>query len=102
VPATEFALNTVDVATPLTSEVTVFDPANVPEAPLTGGVKVTATPLTGPPLKVLTVATRGAANAVLMAVFCPDPLVTTTPAAAVLVRENTAGLAAPATVAFTT
>jgi hypothetical protein len=43
-------------------------------APVAGGVKVTKTPLTGlPPL--VTVATNGSVNAVLIAALCPPPLV---------------------------
>ena len=48
-------------------------PAKVPLAPLPGAVKVTVTPPTGPPF--VTVATRGAANAVFTTAFCGVPLV---------------------------
>jgi hypothetical protein len=43
-------------------------------APDVGAVKVTETPLTGLP-PFVTVATNGLANAVVMAVLCPPPLV---------------------------
>src|ERR1700722_7593852 len=46
----------------------------VPLAPEPGAVKVTVAPLVGDP-PVVTVATSGAANAVLTAVLCPVPLV---------------------------
>src|SRR5215472_6308295 len=82
-PATLFAVNVFDVATPLAFVVAVFTPpANVPLAPEAGGVNVTTTPLTGlPPLSV-TVATSGAANAVLIGALCGVPLVALTFAAA--------------------
>jgi hypothetical protein len=82
-PAVAFAVNVADVATPLAFVVAVFTPpANVPLAPLAGGVNVTTTPLTGLFPESVTVATRGAANAVLIVAFCPEPLVTATFAAA--------------------
>jgi len=82
-PAVAFAVNVADVATPLAFVVAVFTPpANVPLAPLAGGVNVTTTPLTGLFPESVTVATRGAANAVLIVAFCPEPLVTATLAAA--------------------
>ena len=72
--------------------------------PLPGPVNVTATPLTGFPPASLTVATNGAANAVLMVALWPPPLVAVIDAAgpAVLVMENAAAVATPVTVAFTT
>jgi hypothetical protein len=82
-PAVAFAVNVADVATPLAFVVAVFTPpAKVPLAPLAGGVNVTTTPLTGLFPESVTVATRGAANAVLIVAFCPEPLVTATFAAA--------------------
>jgi hypothetical protein len=77
-----FAVNTAEVATPLAFVVAVFTPpANVPLAPLAGGVKVTTTPLTGLFPESVTVATRGAAKAVLIVALWPEPLVTETFAA---------------------
>src|SRR5260370_868016 len=90
-PAVEFAVNVADVATPLAFVVAVFTPpANVPLAPLAGAVKVTVTLLTGLFPVSVTVATNGAANAVLIAVLCPEPLVPVTFAAGPtrLVRSN--------------
>src|SRR5271169_4022645 len=49
-------------------------PAKVPLAPDDGAAKVTVTPLVADP-PVVTVATRGAANAVLTVAVCVDPLV---------------------------
>jgi hypothetical protein len=84
-PAVALAVNVVDVATPLPlvgGAVVVAVPfANVPLAPLPGAVKVTVTPLTGLFPASVTVATKGAANALLIAALCPEPLVTTTFAA---------------------
>jgi hypothetical protein len=60
----------------------VLPPAKVPLAPVVGAVKVTTTPLVGDP-PVVTVATNGAANAVLIGALCPVPLV------AVIVSVNT-------------
>jgi len=98
------AENTAEVATPLLSVVAVFTPpANVPLAPLDGAVKVTVTPLTALPPLSLTVATRGAAKAVLMVALCGVPLVAAIEAAGpgLFVSEKFAGLATPATVAVT-
>jgi hypothetical protein len=82
-PAVALAVNVADVATPLAFVVAVFTPpANVPLAPLAGGVKVTTTPLTGLFPESVTVATNGAANAVLIAALCGVPLVAVTLAAA--------------------
>ena len=77
------AVKTPEVATPFAPVVAVFPPgAKVPLAPAAGGVNVTMTPLTGlPPLSV-TVATNGAAKAVLIVVLWPDPVVAVTFAAA--------------------
>ena len=94
-PAVLFAVNAFEVATPLAFVVAVLPPVNVPLAPLAGGVNVTTTPLTGlPPLSV-TVTTKGAANAVLIAVLCGVPLVAVTFAAApaLLVNEKFAEVA---------
>jgi hypothetical protein len=75
-------VNVADVATPLALVVAVFTPpANVPLAPLAGGVNVTMTPLTGLLPASVTVATRGAAKAVLIVVLCGVPLVAATFAA---------------------
>jgi len=90
------AVNVAEVATPLALVVAVFTPpAKVPLAPLVGGVNVTTTPLTGLFPESVTVATSGAPNAVLIGALCPDPLVTTTFAAApaVLVKEKFAEVA---------
>jgi hypothetical protein len=99
-PTVAFAVNVAEVATPLAFVVPVFTPpANVPLAPLVGAVNVTNTPLTGLFPASVTVATKGATNAVLIAVLCPDPLVTTTLAAGPtrFVSEKFAGVATPAT-----
>jgi hypothetical protein len=95
-PAVAFAVNVADVATPLAFVVAVFTPpANVPLAPLAGGVNVTTTPLTGLFPESVTVATKGAANAVLIVVLCGVPLVAVTFAAApvVFVSEKLAEVA---------
>ena len=85
-------MKTADVAIPLALVVAVFKPpANVPLAPLTGAVNVTSTPLTGLLPASFTVATKGAANAVLIAALCGVPLV--------VVME--AGVAAPTPVPAT-
>src|SRR5260370_834757 len=97
-PAVAFAVKVAEVATPLALLVAVFTPpAKVPLAPLPGAVNVTNTPLTGLFPASVTVATKGAANAVLIAALCPDPLVTTTLAAGptVFVSEKLAGVATP-------
>ena len=76
------AVKTAEVATPLAFVVAVFTPpANVPLAPLAGGVNVTNTPLTGLFPASVTVATNGAANAVFIVAFWPEPLVAVTFAA---------------------
>jgi len=100
----EFAVNVAEVATPLAFVDAVFTPpANVPLAPLAGALKVTVAPLTGLLLASLTVATNGAAKAVLMVTLCGVPLVAEMFAGmpAVLVKEKFAGAATPATVAVT-
>jgi hypothetical protein len=99
------AVKTAEVATPLAFVVAVEvrePPVKVPLAPLAGAVKVTNTPLSGKP-PVVTVATRGAANAVPMAALCGVPLVAVivSTAGAVLVRLKLAGTEAPAAVAVT-
>src|ERR1019366_5270915 len=69
------AVNVAEVATPLPLVVAVFTPpAKLPLAPVAGAVKVTVTPATGLPPLSFTVATSGAANAVLMAALCGVPL----------------------------
>jgi hypothetical protein len=103
-PAVLLAVNVAEVATPLEFVVAVFTPpANVPLAPLPGAVNVTTTPLTALFPASVTVVTKGAPNAVLIAALCPDPLVTATLAAdpALFVSEKFAGVATPATVAVT-
>jgi hypothetical protein len=81
-PAVEFAVKVAEVAIPLALVVAVFTPPpNVPLAPLAGAVKVTNTPLTGLFPASVTVATKGAANAVLIVAFCGVPLVAATFAA---------------------
>jgi hypothetical protein len=90
------AVNTAEVATPLAFVVAVFTPpANVPLAPEAGGVKVTTMPLTGLFPASVTVATNGAANAVLIAALCGVPVVAATFAAApvLLVSEKFADVA---------
>jgi hypothetical protein len=77
-PTVAFAVNVVEVATPLALvvAVVVFVPfAKVPLAPVMGAVNVTVTPLTGVEPLSRTVATSGAANAVLTAALCGVPLV---------------------------
>src|SRR5216683_2852713 len=103
-PTVAFAVNVAEVATPLALLVAVFTPpAKVPLAPLPGAVNVTTTPLTGLFPASVTVATKSAVNAVLIAALCPEPLVTTTLAAGptVFVSEKLAGVATPATDAVT-
>jgi hypothetical protein len=98
-PALPFAVKTADVATPAAFVVAVLiPPVNDPLAPLPGAVNVTSTPLTGLLLASLTVATNGAAKAVLIVAFCGVPLVALIDAAApaTLVRAKVAGVAAPA------
>jgi len=75
------AVNTAEVATPLAVVIAVLAPAaNVPLAPLPGAAKVTSTPLRRLPPASFTVATNGAAKAVLIVVFCGVPLVAVTDA----------------------
>jgi len=103
-PAVPLAVNTAEVATPEALVTAVFTPpANVPLAPLPGAVNVTVTPLTGLPPESVTVATNGAAKAVLMVVVCPDPLVAAMDAAgpAVFVNAKFAGVATPGAAAVT-
>jgi hypothetical protein len=101
-PTVAFAVNVAEVATPLAFVVAVFTPpANVPLAPLVGAVNVTNTPLTGLFPASVTVATKGAANAVLIAVLCPDPLVTTTLAGGPITVNSIPLLATPPTVTTT-
>jgi hypothetical protein len=78
-PGVPFAVKTADVATPAAVVLAVFTPpANVPLAPLAGGVKVTSTPLTGLLPASVTVATSGAAKAVLIVALWGVPLVAVT------------------------
>ena len=103
-PAVALAVNVAEVATPLLLVVAVLTPpAKLPLAPEAGGVKVTVTPETGLPPLSFTVATRGAAKAVLMAVLCGVPLVAVIEAAvpAVLVSAKLAVPATPDTEAAT-
>jgi hypothetical protein len=80
----------------------LLPPANVPLAPEAGAVKVTTTPLVGDP-PVVTVATKGEANAVLTTVLCGVPLVAVmvSTAAAVFVRVKSAGVETPGADAVT-
>ena len=98
-------MNAADVATPEAFVVAVFTPpANVPEAPLLGAVKVTVTPLTPVPLEFSTVATNGLANAAPTVAVCGVPLVAVMEAGLVLAWLVSAKLAAveiPATLAVT-
>ena len=95
------------MATPLALVVAVavlvLVPAKVPLAPVAGAVNVTTTPLTGCDLLSSTVATSGAANAVLMAALWGVPLVAVIVAgvAAAFVRLKMAGVDTPTTVADT-
>ncbi len=102
-PSVPFAVNTVDVATPLPFVTAVFVVAKLPLAPLLGAVNVTVIPLSRSPPVSLTVTTSGDAKAVLTAALCPEPLVTVTEAGAptVLVSEKVAGVETPATEAET-
>jgi hypothetical protein len=103
-PTVAFAVKTAEVATPLAFVVAVFaPPANVPLAPVAGGVNVTTTPLTPAP-PFVTVATNGAAKAVLTAALCGVPLVAViiSGGATVLVRLKLAAVATPVTLAVTT
>jgi hypothetical protein len=77
-PAVPFAMNAGEVAIPFTSvvAVAVLEKVleNVPPGPVVGAANVTTTPLVGVPF-VVTVATRAAPNAALMAWLCGVPLV---------------------------
>jgi hypothetical protein len=80
-PMIPLAVKVDEVATPLALVVSVsvlveLD-AKVPLAPVAGAVKTTNAPLTGCPPSI-TVATRGAANAVLSLALCGDPPVAAT------------------------
>ena len=74
----------------------------MPLAPVAGAVKVTSTPLAGDE-PVITVATNGAANAVLTAALCGVPLVAVivSTAAAVFVRLKLAEVRTPGAAAVT-
>ena len=69
-------------------------PAKLPLAPVLGALNVTVTPATGFPPASFTVATNGAANAVLIVALCGVPLVAVILAAVpvVFVSEKFAGL----------
>ncbi len=70
------AVKAADVATPLAFVVAVFTPpANVPLAPLAGGVNVTTTPLTGLLEGSLTVTCSCNVNAVLTVALWGVPAV---------------------------
>ncbi len=105
VPKSPFAENAADVAKPSALVVAVFvPPANVPLAPVcAGAVKVTVAPFTGLWPTSVTIATSGAANAVLMLALCPDPLYTAIDDGdpGWLVNEKLAAVATPATEALT-
>src|SRR5947207_3268804 len=101
---TECSVQFADVASPMTLVVAVFTPAaNLPRAPLHAALLVTCTPAIGSPPPSFTVATSGAANAVLIVALCGVPLVAVmlAAAAAVFVSEKSAGVATPATLAVT-
>jgi hypothetical protein len=98
------AENVVEVAKPCPFVVAVLTPlANVPLAPLPGGVHVTVTPLTGLLPLSRTNATKGEANAVVILALCPEPLDTTTEFGAPgwFVRVKLAGVVTLATEAVT-
>jgi hypothetical protein len=104
-PTVALAVNVGEVAMPLELVVAVAvvpPPEKVPLAPLPGAVKVTTTPFVPVP-PVVTVATRGAANAVLITALCGVPLVAVmvSTAAAVFVRLKLAGGETPAAAAVT-
>ena len=70
-------MNAADVATPVASVTAVVTPpANVPEAPEPGSVKVTVTFGTGLFPESRTKAFKGPAKTVLMEAVCGDPLCT--------------------------
>jgi hypothetical protein len=97
-------VNVGEVATPDPFVVAVFiPPANVPLAPVAGGVKVTVTPPTGLLPPSTTVATNGAPKAVLMVVLCGVPLVGVIfdGGPVVFVSTKFAGDVPPGTVALT-
>jgi hypothetical protein len=77
-PSAALAVNAEEVATPsafvVSVSVAVAFEAKVPLAPVAGAVKVTDAPLTGAPPS-FTVATSGAANAVVTTPLCGVPLV---------------------------
>jgi hypothetical protein len=106
-PAVASAVNADEVARPLASVVSVsvaleFE-ANTPLAPVPGAMNITTAPLTGYWLASTTVATSGAANAVLTVASCRNPLVAVTVAADpdVLVRLKVVVAITPATLAVT-
>jgi hypothetical protein len=77
-PAVPLAVKVVAVATPEVLVVVVYVAvafANVPLAPEAGAVKVTLTPGTGLPARLITVAANAVAKGVLRAVLCGVPAV---------------------------
>ena len=65
---------------PVKSVTAVFmPPANVTLAPLAGARNVTVAPITGFPLPSVILATRGAANPLLITVVCGAPLTAVMP-----------------------
>src|SRR5947207_2167653 len=103
-PAPLLAFTLFPYTTLFRSVVAVFTPpAKLPLAPVPGALNVTVTPATGLPPASFTVATSGAANAVLIVALCGVPLVAVMLAAApaVFVSEKSAGVATPATLAVT-
>src|SRR5437667_317470 len=81
--ATLLAVNVADVATPLPLVVAVFTPpSNLPLPPAPGAPLFPYTPLFRSPPASFTVATSGAANAVLIVALCGVPLVAVMLAAA--------------------
>lgn len=99
-------MNVAAVANPLALLVAVTvrtAPGKVPLAPEAGAVKVTTTPATAFPVESLTLATIFVPKAVLTCVLCGVPAAAVTLAAEpeVFVSAYVAGVATPATVAFT-
>ena len=80
-PTVPLAMKEAEVATPFASVVAVVllvpVSTNLPLAPVVGAAKLTTTPEVGNPF-VVTVTTRGAANAPLIVWLCGVPLVAET------------------------
>src|SRR5690242_21380871 len=72
-PAVPFAVNVVDVATPVALLTAVFVPVNVPLAPLGGAGNVTVAPLTGLCPASVDRGRRGWPDGPLVASRCPEP-----------------------------